>query len=207
LLLPLPRIMKRSFDIVACLVGGVVILPLLLLIAIAIRITSPGPVIFRQRRIGQNGRYFMACKFRTMVIDANRVLEEKLKSNPAYRREWEADHKLKDDPRVTPIGRWLRKTSLDELPQIWNTLKGEMSLVGPRPIVDAEIVKYGRDFELYTSVLPGISGLWQVSGRNDTTYQQRVDLDSYYVRNWSPWMDIYILSKTVSVIVSRRGAY
>ena len=206
-LLPPQRMVKRTFDVVACLVGGFLILPLLLLIAAAIRITSPGPVFFKQRRIGQNGQSFYAWKFRTMVVDADRVLEEKLNSNPAYRREWEADHKLKDDPRVTSIGRLLRKTSLDELPQIWNTLKGEMSLVGPRPIVDDEVVKYGRDFDLYTSVLPGISGLWQVSGRNDTTYQQRVDLDSYYVRNWSPWMDIYILSKTVTVLVSRRGAY
>lgn len=207
LLLPLPRLMKRAFDVVACLLGGILILPLLSLIAAAIRIDSRGPVIYKQRRIGRNGRHFDAWKFRTMVVAADRVLEEYLNANPAYRREWESDHKLRHDPRVTSIGRWLRKTSLDELPQIWNALKGEMSLVGPRPIVDAEVVKYGRDFELYTCVRPGISGLWQVSGRNDTTYQQRVDLDSYYVRNWSPWMDIYILIKTIGVIVRGQGAY
>jgi Undecaprenyl-phosphate galactose phosphotransferase WbaP len=207
LLLPLPRIMKRAFDVAACLVGGILILPLLLLIVAAIRLDSPGPVIYKQRRIGRHGQYFFAWKFRTMVVAADRVLEEYLNSNPEYRREWESDHKLRDDPRVTPIGRLLRKTSLDELPQVWNALKGEMSLVGPRPIVDAEVEKYGRDFELYTCVRPGISGLWQVSGRNDTTYEQRVALDSYYVRNWSPWMDIYILIKTIGVIVRGQGAY
>ena len=207
LLLPLPRFAKRAGDMAICLIGGVIVSPLLLLIAALIKLTSPGPVVYKQRRIGQNGRHFNAWKFRTMVSDADQVLKELLDSNPTARKEWDADHKLKNDPRVTRIGHWLRKTSLDELPQVWNALKGEMSLVGPRPIVDAEVEKYGPDFELYAKVRPGISGLWQISGRNDTTYQQRVDLDSYYVRNWSPWMDVYILVKTIGVVVRRDGAY
>lgn len=207
LLLPLPRFVKRAGDVAICLIGGTLILPLLALIAILIKLTSRGPVVYKQMRIGQNGRHFYAWKFRTMVANADQVLNDYLDRCPEARREWEADHKLKNDPRVTRIGQLLRKTSLDELPQIWNALKGEMSLVGPRPIVDAEVEKYGPDFELYAKVRPGISGLWQVSGRNNTTYEQRIDLDTFYVRNWSPWMDIYILAKTVKVVLYRHGAY
>lgn len=207
LLLPLPRFVKRASDIAICTIGGIFISPLLLLIAVLIKLTSPGPIVYKQQRIGQNGRHFYAWKFRTMVANADRVLNDYLDRCPEARREWEADHKLKNDPRVTRIGNLLRKTSLDELPQVWNALKGEMSLVGPRPIVDAEVEKYGQDFELYVKVRPGISGLWQVSGRNNTTYQRRVDLDKFYVRNWSPWMDIYILAKTVGVVLRRDGAY
>jgi Undecaprenyl-phosphate galactose phosphotransferase WbaP len=184
-----------------------VALPLFVLISVAIKLSSPGPIFYGQLRIGRGSRHFRAWKFRTMVAGADRVLRDHLEADPELRQEWEHDHKLKDDPRVTWIGRFLRKTSLDELPQLFNVMVGQMSLVGPRPIVDAEIDKYGETFELYKEVSPGITGLWQVSGRNNTTYQERVDLDSYYVRNWSPWLDLYILMRTIKVVLRREGAY
>ncbi len=208
LLLPLPRLLKDVMDLAIVIVGGLLSLPLIALIALLIKISSPGPVIYGQQRIGFRGSRFRAWKFRTMVIDADKVLDEYLAADPRLREEWEKNHKLQKDPRVTTkIGRWLRRTSLDELPQLWNVLLGEMSLVGPRPIVKAEISKYGESFDLYTKVLPGITGLWQVSGRNNTTYTERVRLDSYYVRNWSPWMDLYILARTVNVVLRGKGAY
>ena len=142
-----------------------------------------------------------------MVENADEILEEYLYQNPDLRVEWTDNHKLKEDPRITRVGNVLRKLSLDELPQLWNIIRGEMSLVGPRPIVNEEKYRYGDIFELYTCVLPGMTGLWQVSGRNNTTYEQRVKLDSYYVKNWSIWLDIYILIKTVWVVLSRDGAY
>jgi lipopolysaccharide/colanic/teichoic acid biosynthesis glycosyltransferase len=134
-------------------------------------------------------------------------LARHLDQHPELRTEWERDHKLRDDPRVTPVGRFLRKTSLDELPQLWNVFCGQMSLVGPRPIVDEEVPRYGESFKLFTRVRPGVTGMWQVSGRNDTTYTERVALDSYYVRNWSPWLDLYILAHTLRVVVMGKGAY
>lgn len=207
LLLPLPRAIKRTMDLCVAILGGVLILPLTALICLLIKVSSPGPVFYSQRRIGAGARYFHAWKFRTMMANADEVLQHCLESNPHLREEWEKDHKLKDDPRVTWIGRWLRKSSLDELPQIWNVVRGEMSLVGPRPIVDAEIEKYGDTFRRYAKVVPGITGLWQVSGRNNTTYDERIDLDAYYVRNWSPWLDVYILVQTIKVVLLREGAY
>jgi lipopolysaccharide/colanic/teichoic acid biosynthesis glycosyltransferase len=142
-----------------------------------------------------------------MFEDSHLVLEQYLEANPELREEWERDHKLRFDPRVTRIGRFLRKTSLDELPQLWNVIRGQMSLVGPRPIVTEEIVKYGPYYGLYTMVKPGITGLWQVSGRNNTTYDERVLLDAYYVRNWSPWVDVILLLKTIRIVLFARGAY
>lgn len=142
-----------------------------------------------------------------MRVDAEQVLESYLASDPTLRAEWERDHKLKQDPRVTWVGNILRKTSLDELPQLWNVLVGDMSLVGPRPIVDAEKEKYGASFSLTSRVMPGITGLWQVSGRNNTTYERRVSLDAYYARNWSLWFDVYILLRTIKTVVRREGAY
>jgi Undecaprenyl-phosphate galactose phosphotransferase WbaP len=177
------------------------------LIALLIKASSRGPVFYKQERVGLHGRRFYAWKFRTMVLDADEVLEAYLEARPALRAEWDSQHKLKNDPRITRVGRWLRYTSLDELPQIWNVLCNEMSLVGPRPIVSAEIAKYQHHFELYTKVLPGVTGLWQVSGRNDTTYPERVALDAFYVRNWSCWLDLYILARTVGVVLRREGAY
>ncbi|EGY25908.1 exopolysaccharide biosynthesis polyprenyl glycosylphosphotransferase family protein [Desulfovibrio sp. A2] len=199
--------LKRAIDLLFTLGGGVVALPLILAIAVWIRIDSPGSPFFTQRRIGQNGRELRILKFRTMVRDAECVLRDCLEADPALRAEWECDQKLKNDPRVTRAGAFLRKTSLDELPQLWNVLKGEMSLVGPRPIVDNEVVKYGEVFDLYTRVKPGITGLWQVSGRNDVSYPQRVEMDRYYICNWSVWFDIWILAKTVPVVLQRNGAY
>ena len=207
LMLPLPRLMKRCIDLVAAVLGGILLLPLFFYIAVAVKLSSRGPILYAHERIGRHGRRFMAWKFRTMFQNAHLVLEHYLEEHPELLEEWQADHKLRYDPRVTRIGRFLRKTSLDELPQLWNVIQGEMSLVGPRPIVTAEIEKYGVYYGLYTMVKPGITGLWQVSGRNNTTYEERVQLDAYYVRNWSPWMDIYLLLRTIRIVLFTKGAY
>ncbi len=198
---------KRCLDVILVCIGGILISPLLFIVGIVVKWTSPGPIFYGQERIGRGGRRFKAWKFRTMVQDAEQVLEQYLTKHPELRAEWEANQKIKEDPRITRFGQILRKTSLDEFPQLWNVLRGEMSLVGPRPIVENEIEKYGDSFELYKQVRPGLTGLWQVSGRNNTTYEERVRLDEYYVRNWSIWLDIYILAKTVWVVLSREGAY
>ncbi len=207
LLLPWPRLVKRLLDVTCAAAAGLVALPLLALIAAVIRLESPGPVFYGHTRIGRNGRRIKVWKFRSMVIDAAQVLERRLRDDPALAAEWRLNRKLKHDPRVTRFGRLLRRTSLDELPQLWNVLRGEMSLVGPRPIVTDEIEMYEEAYELYTRVRPGLTGLWQVSGRNDTTYEERVGLDTYYVRNWSPWLDIYVLARTVTAVLDRAGAY
>jgi Undecaprenyl-phosphate galactose phosphotransferase WbaP len=206
-LVPAKQWPKRALDVALTLLGSVLVLPLIALIAMWIKIDSPGPVFYSQQRIGQNGSMFRAWKFRSMVLDADQVLNRCLAQDPALRQEWERDHKLRDDPRVTPAGRLLRRASLDELPQLWNVLIGEMSLVGPRPIVEAEIPKYGKIFDLYTKVKSGLTGMWQISGRNDTSYEERVNLDAFYVRNWSVWLDFYILFRTIETVVFRKGAY
>ena len=206
LLLPSYRL-KRAIDLILIVASLPVVAALIAIVAIAVRCTSRGPVFYSQRRIGRGGREFNSWKFRTMVPNAEYVLADFLAADPGLREEWEQRHKLCSDPRITSIGRLLRRTSLDELPQLWNVLMGEMTLVGPRPIVADEVGKYGAVFVLYTAVVPGITGLWQVSGRNDTTYDQRVEYDRFYIRNWSPWMDLQILSRTVSVILSGTGAY
>ena len=201
------RRLKRLLDLSICLpLTGILLLPSLLL-ALAIRLDSPGPIIYRQRRLGQGGREIRVRKFRTMVSDADAVLARFLDEQPELRAEWERDHKLKNDPRVTRVGAFLRKTSLDELPQLINVLLGDMSLVGPRPIVEDERVKYGAVYENYSRVRPGVTGLWQVSGRNNTTYDERVAMDNYYVTNWSVWMDLWILGKTPFVVLTGYGAY
>jgi Undecaprenyl-phosphate galactose phosphotransferase WbaP len=207
LLSPWSRGLKRAADLVITVTSVLFAMPLLAAIIALVRMGSPGPVFYGQERIGRHGRRFRAWKFRTMVVNADEVLERYLASDPLLRAEWDANHKLKDDPRITWIGKFLRKTSLDELPQLWNVFLGEMSLVGPRPIVEAEIDKYDEEYEYYVDVLPGITGLWQVSGRNNTTYPERVAFDAYYVKNWSLWLDLYILISTVRVIVFREGAY
>ncbi|WP_455239122.1 undecaprenyl-phosphate galactose phosphotransferase WbaP [Veillonella sp.] len=201
------RIMKRIFDIAATVCGGILILPILAIVAVLIYLDSPGPIVFGHKRVGQGGKEFPCYKFRSMVPNAQEALEVYLKENPAAREEWERDFKLKDDPRVTRIGKFLRKTSLDELPQLWNVLVGDMSLVGPRPIVRDEIVKYGDYINDFYLVPPGITGVWQVSGRSDTTYEERVLMDSWYVHNWSVWIDIVYLFKTVLAVVKSKGAY
>jgi len=197
---------KRLFDIVASFVGLILLSPILLIISGLIKLDG-GNVLFGHERIGRKGKKFKCLKFRTMVKNANEVLERLLFENESARKEWNEGYKLKQDPRITPIGKFLRKTSLDELPQLWNVLKGEMSLVGPRPIIDKEIPKYHMEADLYLSTRPGITGLWQISGRSDSDYASRVALDSWYVRNWSLWYDIYILLRTVVVVLKRDGAY
>ena len=201
------RIIKFVFDTVLTVIGTILISPILLLLVILIKIDSPGPAIFSHRRIGRHGREFPCYKFRTMCVDAEEKLKLYLEGNPEARKEWEQDFKLKDDPRITRIGKFLRKTSLDELPQVFNVLKGEMSLVGPRPIIQLEVEKYGDYINDYYLVRPGITGMWQVSGRSDTTYKERVQMDSWYVRNWSVWIDVVMLFRTFKVVIKREGAY
>jgi Undecaprenyl-phosphate galactose phosphotransferase WbaP len=198
---------KRTLDLGLTVVGGLLILPLIGAIAAAVKFSSSGAVFYSQQRIGLGHQRFMAWKFRTMVENADQLLEEHLAKNPLLREEWNETHKLRQDPRVTRIGRILRRTSLDELPQIWNVLKGEMSLVGPRPVVSAEVEKYGESFDFYSAVRPGITGLWQVSGRSNTSYSERVALDVRYVRHWSVWLDIYLLARTFRVVFRGSGAY
>jgi Undecaprenyl-phosphate galactose phosphotransferase WbaP len=207
LLLPGALLVKRLIDLALTLTLGLLLSPLIVLIGLTVKLTSRGPVFFGHRRYGKDGRPFTAWKFRSMVQNADAVLFEYLTKHPSLRQEWERNHKLRNDPRITWIGRLLRHTSLDELPQLWNALKQEMSLVGPRPIVQDEIQRYGEDFLLYQRVTPGITGLWQVSGRNNLSYEQRVSLDSYYVRNWSIWLDLYVIARTIKVVLKGDGAY
>ncbi len=207
LLDPRRMLLKRGLDFLLTAACGLVAFPVMLLLAVAVRLDSPGPVFFKQRRIGRNGEHFYVYKFRTMAADAPALLEKYLAENPDARREWRETQKLKNDPRITRVGRFLRKTSLDELPQLINVLRGEMSVVGPRPIVDDEISRYGHDYDLYIRVRPGITGLWQVSGRNDLSYADRVWLDRHYVCNWSVWLDILIIARTVPEVLHCSGAY
>jgi Undecaprenyl-phosphate galactose phosphotransferase WbaP len=207
LLNPWAQRLKRALDLFGAVVGGFFICPLLLTIAVLIKLDTPGPVLFGHRRLGARDEHFLCWKFRTMHVEAERMLNECLQRYPNLQAEWEQNHKLRDDPRVTRIGRFLRKTSLDELPQLWNVLRGEMSLAGPRPIVDAEVSKYEKDYELYRRIRPGISGLWQVGGRSEVDYKERVAMDSFYVRNWSVWLDIIILARTVKTVLFGRGAF
>jgi exopolysaccharide production protein ExoY len=201
------RILKPLLDLLIVFLALPVALPLGLILAGLIRLTSKGSVLYRHRRIGQFQQQLYVWKFRTMYEDSDHVLEQHLSSDPEAREEWVRTHKLKDDPRVTPIGRLLRKTSLDEIPQLLNVLVGEMSIVGPRPIVEEERVRYGRYFPTYTCAVPGITGLWQVSGRCDVDYPERVMLDVQYVKQWSLMMELKIIFKTVYVLLHRQGAY
>ena len=201
------RASKWLLDLIGALTGLVIFFPLYCVLSILIYVDSPGPIVFSHRRVGRGGKEFQCYKFRTMVPDAQAKLQHYLKMHPECLQEWEQNYKLKEDPRITRIGRFLRKTSLDELPQFINVLKGEMSLVGPRPIVQAEVAKYGRFIDDFYMVKPGITGLWQVSGRNDIAYADRVRIDSWYVRNWSVWLDLVILLKTVRYVLGGKGAY
>lgn len=199
--------MKRVLDMIICSAALPVVLPLSCVLALLIRLGSPGNIIYSQERIGRNGKPFTLYKFRTMTADADERLRRYLAENPALEAEWRASQKLKNDPRLTGMGCFLRKYSLDELPQIINIFLGDMTLVGPRPIVASETVKYGRYFEEYCEVRPGLTGLWQTSGRNDTTYSQRVAYDHYYINHWSLGLDMWIMAKTIPVAISGRGAY
>jgi Undecaprenyl-phosphate galactose phosphotransferase WbaP len=197
---------KRFVDVIITVFGGIIILPLLLFIALLIKLTSPGPVLYKHYRLGLNGNTIGVYKFRSMARDAD-VQLKKLLEDPEIRKEWESNHKIKNDPRITPIGNFLRRTSLDEFPQIINVLMGDMSLIGPRPVTKEEVRKYGEDFARIFSVRPGMSGLWQVSGRSDTDYHDRVAYDTYYLQSWSVWLDLWVLYKTLGVVVKGKGSY
>ncbi len=202
----IPQRIKRLFDVSVAATLLVVLLPLFAFLVLGIRRSGPG-VFFGHTRIGKNGEKFKCYKFRTMVPNAQEVLDKLLASDPAAKEEWDRDFKLRNDPRVTPVGAFLRKTSLDELPQLWNVLKGEMSLVGPRPVTEAELNKYADKKDFFLEAKPGMTGLWQVSGRNDVSYEERVQLDAWYARNWQLWYDIVILMKTVKVVFGDKSAY
>jgi exopolysaccharide biosynthesis polyprenyl glycosylphosphotransferase len=210
------RIIKRAFDLVGAAVGLVLLSPLFLLIAVAIKVADPGPIFFRHRRLSKAGVDVYVYKFRSMkqIFSTDKKYKGKTPSEifrllgrPELAEEFEKEQKVQDDPRVSKIGAFLRRTSLDELPQLFNALKGDLSLVGPRPIVPVELERYGAQGASFLSLKPGITGLWQVSGRSDVSYEDRVKLDIYYVENWSLWLDIKILLKTIGVLLRRRGAY
>ena len=195
-------VFKRTLDILVCIALIPVFLPVCGLIALLIKFNSPGPVFFSHRRIRKDGGFFSMWKFRTICVNSAEVLEKYLAEHPETREEWNKNRRLQHDPRVNRLGNMLRRYSLDELPQIWNVFRGEMSLVGPRPIVASEVEKYGNCFACYCRVKPGVTGLWQVSGRNVLTYKERAALDCQYVREWSLWMDAVIICKTIAHIVN-----
>ena len=201
------RFLKRFVDVTLVILSAPLTIPLTLVVALAIKATSPGPVFYGHGRIGKNGRLFKCWKFRSMVIDADKQLERILAENPKMRAEWEKDRKLTDDPRITKVGRFLRKTSIDEIPQFFNILTGEMSFIGPRPVTEPELTRYGDKSRIVLSVRPGLSGMWQISGRSDTGYEDRIMLDSYYIQNWSVWLDLWIIIKTIHVVLKGKGAY
>ena len=200
------RVEKWILDRLLAVIAFVLLSPLFIVIPILIKLTSRGPVFYRQERLGRDGRSIRVWKFRSMYADADARLASILASDPAKRAEWEANFKLADDPRVTPFGRFLRKTSIDEFPQLFNVFAGDMALVGPRPIVSDEVKYYGSAYDIFASVHPGVTGLWQSLGRSDTDYARRVALDTYYVLNWSPWMDVWILFRTFGAVLFMRGA-
>lgn len=206
LLTPAASRTKRAFDVIAAIALLIALSPVMLTLAFMVR-RDGGPAIFGHRRIGSNGETFRCLKFRSMCVDAEQRLKEHLAANPEAQAEWDRDFKLRDDPRVTKLGDFLRRSSLDELPQLFNVIRGEMSLVGPRPIVADEVERYGDRFVAYRNCRPGITGLWQVSGRNDVSYRARVRLDSFYAARWSFAKDVFILVRTVGVVFRRSGAY
>lgn len=198
---------KRCIDVIAILIVLPIILPIMILLGFLTKITSKGPIFYGHKRVGQNGKEIKCWKFRSMCINSQEILEKILATDPVRRAEWEKDRKFLDDPRVTKFGKFLRKTSLDELPQLFNIFIGQMSLVGPRPVTEPELVKYGEYKDYVLSVSPGLTGMWQVSGRSDTGYEERISFDTYYIQNWSIWLDIWILIKTVWVVLKGKGAY
>ncbi|QBR71314.1 exopolysaccharide biosynthesis protein [Beijerinckiaceae bacterium] len=198
---------KRLFDIVAASLIIICIVPLIVFVSLAMKLLDPGPVIYPHTRIGHCGRRFKCLKFRSMVVGADEVLKALLASDPEIRDIWERTQKLPNDPRITPWGRFLRHSSLDELPQLINVLRGDMSLVGPRPIVPSEMARYGDKLGLYLSARPGLTGLWQISGRSDCSYDRRIELDAEYVRYWRFSTDLIILLRTVGAVIARKGVY
>lgn len=201
-----PRILKRTFDLLVSAIGLMTLSPLFAYIGWQIHQTG-GSVFFGHQRVGLKGKPFYCYKFRSMVPNAEQVLQELLNKNPEARAEWEHSFKLKNDPRISPIGAFLRRTSLDELPQLWNVLLGDMSLVGPRPVIEAELERYADQKKYYRLVRPGISGLWQISGRSDVDYAERVALDTWYIKNWTLWYDVAILFMTAKTVLAGKGAY
>lgn len=200
------RAEKWLLDALLSCLAAVFLVPVAVLVALGVKLTSRGPILYRHARLGQGGRPVRVWKFRSMYEDADARLEALLSADPEKRAEWTSNFKLDDDPRVTPFGRFLRKTSLDEIPQLLNVIAGEMSLIGPRPIVEAEVSRYGKDYAVFSSVRPGITGLWQATGRSDLDYARRVALDVYYVLNWSPWLDLWILIRTPFAVLGMKGA-
>lgn len=207
LLDPRIRRVKRALDLLATTFGGLLVLPLLLVLGMLVRLESDGPIFYADKRMGRNGKLFSCLKFRTMVPDAEDALRRILQEDPAARAEYARYHKLRKDPRITRVGRFLRKTSLDELPQLWNVLKGEMSLVGPRPYLPRESEDIGVTQSDILRVYPGMTGPWQVSGRSNTTFEDRVSMDAHYVRDWSVWLDLVLLARTFKTLVSDRSAF
>lgn len=203
----LDGVLCRVLDLVVAALALFFFLPLFVVIAALLFISNPGPIFFAHRRIGKDGRPFACLKFRTMVVDADARLVQLLATDPDARAQWDRDHKLRNDPRITPVGLFVRRSSLDELPQLLNVLIGNMSLVGPRPIVPGEVARYGRYFTEYCSVLPGITGLWQVSGRNDVSYRRRVALDVKYARTRSLATNLRVIAMTVPAVFAARGSY
>ena len=201
------RMIKRCCDVFLVLISMPVMLPILGAVSTVVMLSSPGPIFYSHRRIRKSGAFFSMWKFRTMCVNSAEVLDDYLRQHPKAHTEWNETHKLRKDPRITPLGGFLRRYSLDELPQLWNVLVGQMSLVGPRPIVAAEVEKYGDYFECYCRVKPGLTGLWQVSDRADGNLEVQETLDTYYIRNWSLWLDLYILARTVRAVLFPNGAY
>jgi lipopolysaccharide/colanic/teichoic acid biosynthesis glycosyltransferase len=201
------RVVKRCFDVLLVLISAPVTLPLLTIVSAVVMLSSRGPVFYSHRRIRRSGAFFSMWKFRTMCVNSAEVLEDYLARHPDAYAEWNQTQKLRNDPRITQLGVFLRRYSLDELPQLWNVLMGQMTLVGPRPIVAAEVEKYGNSFDCYCKVKPGLTGLWQVSGRSELSYDARVALDCDYVKHWSLTKDAVILLKTFSSVVNQDGAY
>ena len=197
---------SRILDVCVAVTMLIVLLPVMLVIPIGILISDPGPIFFAQKRVGKNGRIIKCLKFRTMCVDADEKLKKLLASNPKLREEWKEKQKLDRDPRITRFGQFLRQSSLDELPQLFAIVMGDMSLVGPRPIIEAEIPRYGRFITSYLSVKPGLTGLWQVTGRNNTTYRRRVATDVFYVRSKSLMLDLKILLATIPAVLTGRGS-
>ena len=202
-----PRLVKQSLELVVAAIAITGLLPLFILITFLIKITSHGPILYSAERLGLGGKTIKVFKFRTMHQDAHAKLEQMLESDPQLRKEWQEKFKLRDDPRITALGRILRRSSLDELPQFFNVLKGEMAVIGPRPIVEDEKKYYGENYAIVNRVKPGITGYWQVSGRSENIYSKRVRMDMYYIMNWSVWLDIYILLKTVKEVIYCKGAF
>jgi exopolysaccharide production protein ExoY len=204
---PVGGMVKRCFDLLAAAFAIVSLAPLLIGIAMIVRATSDGPVLYGHKRVGFGGKTFRCWKFRTMMKNGDTLLDQCLREHPAMRREWNETQKLRDDPRVTSVGRVLRKLSLDELPQLFNILMGDMSVVGPRPIVTDEVRRYGQSLGHYLRTRPGLTGLWQVSGRSDTGYRERIILDRCYVKNWSILCDVSIILRTVPAVLRSSGSY